>query len=248
MNTNLGKYKLVFKQFGESAILIEWPKKIDKNILTDIRKFVQINEFNKLKYIIDINFVYSSLLINYDNYLIKYGTLKNTLIKMYNEADSFENKRQILWNIPVCYNEKFGVDLHLLTSKKKCSIEDIIELHASINYTVYGIGFLPGFLYLGGLPKKLQYPRKSTPRLKVSKGAVAIAGDQTGIYPQNSPGGWNIIGKTPISIFDINKVNPIEIQPGDEIKFYSISLKEFIEIEDSFNNGFYNFKKEVLND
>ncbi|SNR34402.1 5-oxoprolinase subunit PxpB [Lutibacter flavus] len=248
MNSNLGKYKLVFKPFGESGVLIEWPKKIDKNILTDIREFVHKNELKKIKYIIDINFVYSSLLIIYDNNLTTYKKIKNVLLKLYDKTDFVENKQRLLWNIPVCYNTKFGIDLQLLASEKKCTINDIIDLHSSINYTVYGIGFLPGFLYLGGLPEKLQYPRKSIPRLNVSKGAVAIGGDQTGVYPQNSPGGWNIIGKTPISIFDIDKVNPIEIQPGDEIKFYSISLMEFAEIEASFKNGFYNLKKVVLND
>jgi inhibitor of KinA len=248
MDSNLGEYKLVFKQFGESAILIEWPKKIDKNILLDIRQFVHKIEFTKIKYIIDVNFVYNSLLVVYDYNSITYKALKSILIKLYNNTDLVEKQQHVLWNIPVCYDEKFGIDLHLLASEKKSTVDVITKLHSSINYTVYGIGFLPGFLYLGGLPKELEFHRKSTPRINVLKGSVGIGGNQTGIYPQNSPGGWNIIGKTPISLFDINKENPVEVEPGDELKFYPISLKEFIEIEESFNNGFYNFKKEVLND
>lgn len=248
MDSKNGKYQLVFKPYGESAILIEWPKKIDENILTDIREFVQKIEHLKNKEIVDVNFVYNSLLIIYDNDLIKYQDLKNQLLNLYFKADYIKKTAKQIWYIPVCYDVKFGIDLQLLASEKHCSLEKIINLHSSVNYTVYGIGFLPGFLYLGGLPNELEFPRKSNPRANVEKGSVAIGDNQTGIYPQNSPGGWNIIGKTPISIFDIKKVMPIEIESGDELKFYSISLKEFEEIEVGFKNGFYNLKNAILND
>lgn len=248
MEAKTRSYQLEFKQFGEAAILIEWPKKIDKNILNDIREFVQKIEFLKIESIVDINFVYNSLLIVYNYNLIDYINLKNQLISLYFKSSFIKKASKQIWNIPVCYDEKFGIDLQLIASEKQLPFKEIIRLHTSVNYTVYGIGFLPGFLYLGGLPNELDFPRKSNPRTNVEKGAVAIGGNQTGIYPQNSPGGWNIIGKTPISIFDIKKVNPIEIIPGDEIKFHSISLKEFKEIEEHFNNGFYNLKKEVTND
>lgn len=248
MSSKSGKYQLVFKPYGESAVLIEWPKKIDKNILNDIREFTQIIQSKLVKYIVDLNFVYNSLLIVYDCNSIEYSKLKKHLLNLYLETEFLNKSLKQLWHIPVCYDEKFGIDLQLLAAEKKITIDAIIKLHSSINYTVYGIGFLPGFLYLGGLPNELEFPRKRNPRANIEKGSVAIGGNQTGIYPQNSPGGWNIIGKTPISIFDINKVNPIEIEPGDELKFYSISLKEFQEIQENFNNGFYNLKNAILND
>jgi len=103
----------------------------------------------------------------------------------------------------------------------------LIQLHASQQYTVYGIGFLPGFMYLGGLPKDIEVPRRSSPRLQVAKGAVGIAGKQTGIYPQESPGGWNIIGNCPVDMFNVDRDKPCFVSVGDQIQFYSISKAEY---------------------
>ena len=240
----MGKFELHFKPFGDSALLIEWPKEINEIILEDIRNLSLKLERFGIEGVLDVNFVYSSMLVSYDKSVLSENNLIKFIKKVYKEDYSDKLATGKTWNIPVCYD--FGLDLETVLKEKELSREDFILLHSSPYYTVYGIGFLPGFLYLGGLNKDLIIPRKKVPRINVFKGAVAIGGNQTGIYPQDSPGGWHIIGKTPISLFDSNKEDPTFIKPGDKIKFYSVSKPRFelleIEIESAvfdINNTVY---------
>ena len=138
-----------------------------------------------------------------------------------------EKPDRYLWRLPVSYDLDFALDLDEVAKKLKKTIPEIIAMHTGTTYTVYGIGFLPGFMYLGGLLKDLEVPRKATPRSKVVKGAVGIAGKQAGIYPQESPGGWNIIGNCSVPIFDATKENPCFVNVGDKIEFYQISRAEY---------------------
>jgi len=244
----LGNYQLTYKPFGESAILIEWPQIISKEILNDIRVFVAKIEYKNNENILELNFIYCSLLIIYNSKNNCFNEIKNTLISLYdNEMIVTVKSEKTLWHIPVCYDEKFGIDLIYLSSEKKITVEKIISLHRSVDYTVYGMGFLPGFLYLGGLSDKLNFPRRNSPRLIVPKGAVAIGGNHTGIYPQSSPGGWHIIGNTPISLFDVKKETPSVITPGDEIRFKEISKEEYEVIRIAQKQGSYELKR-VIND
>ena len=239
---------MTYKPYGESAILIEWPQLISKEILKDIRFFVSEIERENSENILELNFVYCSLLIIYNSKNSCYCKIKHTLKSLYdNESVISVKSQKTLWHIPVCYNEEFGIDLAYLSFEKKLTVEKIISLHSSVDYTVYGIGFLPGFLYLGGLSEKLYFPRRNFPRLAVPKGAVAIGGNQTGIYPQNSPGGWHIIGNTPISLFDVNKETPCVITPGDEIRFNPITKEEFEVIKIAQEAGNYKLQR-VIND
>lgn len=238
------KFKVTYKPFGNSAILIKWPSIISKDILNNIHLFSLKIKKHNFKYILEINYVYTSLLIRYNSSDIDFITLKENLKQIYNEALLTVPKgTKSVWEIPVCYAIEYGKDLALLSASKNKSIAQIIAMHSSINYLVYGIGFLPGFLYLGGLPKELQYPRKNTPRLEVPKGSVAIGGNQTGIYPRTSPGGWQIIGRTPILLFNVEKENPCTIMPNDEIRFKAISKEEFKRIENEEKTGDYKLKR-----
>lgn len=128
--------------------------------------------------------------------------------------------------VPVCYDTVFGEDILLLANTKKCTVEEIIEIHTAPLYTVYFMGFLPGFPYLEGLDERLYIERKSIPKQKVAKGSVAIGGKQTGVYPQDSPGGWYTIGHSPISFFDVTKEQLSPFTAGDFIKFYAINVQE----------------------
>lgn len=128
------------------------------------------------------------------------------------------------------------------------STKELIEMHTKQPYLVYGIGFLPGFMYLGGLPEALETPRKSTPRLAVPKGSVGLAGKQTGIYPQDSPGGWNIIGNCPIPIFNINKEPPCFINVGDRVQFYPITKAEYELHRIEAEVGIYRIEKKEWHD
>jgi inhibitor of KinA len=134
-------------------------------------------------------------------------------------------------DVPVCYDASLAPDLVSLSQTHSLSVEEVIKLHTSTTYHVYMIGFLPGFAYMGSVDEKIRTARKAKPRTAVPAGSVGIAGEQTGIYPFDSPGGWQLIGQTPLKMFDAKKDIPCFLQPGDEVRFYSITLDEFKKIK-----------------
>lgn len=146
------------------------------------------------------------------------------------------------WRLPVAYGGKFGKDLTSLAKSLKMSPEKVIETHSGAHYILHFYGFLPGFMYLGGLDTQLFSPRKEKPERLISAGSVAIGGQQTGIYPSDSPGGWHVVGKCPIAFFDIKKQPPISFQLGDCIQFYAIEEKEYEEIKNLSESGKYILK------
>jgi len=238
---------LQYKRFGERSILIEWPAMIDENILRDIIYFKEQIYKNNLQEIVELKSAYNSLLIIYDSICRNFENDVKLLKKLYELMDLKHDIVSKLWKIPVCYDAVFGIDLEAISVEKNLSINEIIMLHSQAIYTVYFTGFLPGFLYLGGLNESLFVPRKTTPRLKVEQGSVAVGGKQTGVYPKESPGGWNIIGNSPISFFDISKEIPCFSKPGDQIIFYPITLKEHENIKILVDAGVYQIKSEVIN-
>lgn len=242
------QYKLTYKPYGAHSILIEWPTEIHRDILNDVLCFKQIIENKYIKEEVQLKSAYNSLLVFYvlgiNNIYNEISTLKSA----YETMSGLNKPTFRRWNIPVCYDDEFGIDLDEISSRNNISKSDIIRLHSTSIYTVYFIGFLPGFLYLGGLKKELHIPRKSTPRLVVEKGAVAIGRNQTGVYPNASPGGWNIIGNTPIDFFDVNSNPPCFAKAGDQIQFYPISRKEFSVIKKLVEAGVYQLESEVLDD
>ncbi len=129
--------------------------------------------------------------------------------------------------IPVCYHESLAPDLAALAATKRLSPAEAIQLHTETVYHVYMIGFMPGFPYMGSVPEAIAMPRLAEPRTKVAAGSVGIAGQQTGIYPQDSPGGWNIIGRTPYALFDATRERPCLLEAGDQVQFYAIDVDEF---------------------
>ena len=131
-----------------------------------------------------------------------------------------------VWEVPVCYDSEYGPDLGAIALAHRLTVNQLIALHSSINYRLHFFGFLPGFPYLNGLPVQLQTPRKAVPDRSVDAGSVAIGGSQTGIYPKESPGGWHVIGRTPIQLFDVNKTPPVWALPGDQLKFTPINPEE----------------------
>jgi inhibitor of KinA len=136
-------------------------------------------------------------------------------------------RRQRLTEIPVCYDAEFGLDLDRVAEHTKLSEREIIDLHSTREYRVACIGFVPGFTFLAGLPKNLTTPRRDVPRKEIPAGSVGIGGAQTGIYPLRSPGGWNLIGRTPLKLFDATKEPPTLLCPGDRVRFRAITREEF---------------------
>ena len=237
-------FQLTYKLFGRSAILVEWPANISQDIIQDIISFER--QVKEIESILDTIIAYNSLLIRYKNPIIDNEIMISQLKKIYTASSYLIKQDQFLWQIPVCYDVSFGIDLEEIACKKKCSVAEIIRLHTEVDYLVYFIGFQPGFLYLGGLHQNLHVPRKSNPRVRVDKGSVGIGGSQTGIYPQNSSGGWNIIGKSPLNFFNMKASNPCFAKPGDRIQFVAVDLHTFYQIEREDANQKFRIKKSVL--
>lgn len=222
------RYHISIRPFGVHAILIEWPKSVEEAILEDILQFKEhLNEhyLDSLKW--EIVPSYNSITLIHREKPIDFSFFKKKIEVWYTEEFSSKTQPRYLWRLPVCYDVEFGIDLQEVSEKLNKTSTEVIALHTTNQYTVYGIGFLPGFMYLGGLPKELEVPRRSEPRLKVQKGAVGLAGKQTGVYPQESPGGWNIIGSCSVSMFNPKSENPSFVNVGDKIQFYSISRAEY---------------------
>lgn len=219
----MSNYSLSIRPFGVHAILVEWPNEVQEAILEDILQFtsyLELNCLNVTKW--EIVPAYNSVTLILREKPIDFDKLKQRLGRWYQESQIVQARQRYLWRLPVCYDLEFGIDLIEVSEQLQMSVAEVIEAHTSNVYTVYGIGFLPGFMYLGGLPSQLEVPRKSTPRLKVQKGAVGLASKQTGIYPQESPGGWNIIGNCPVSMFNPKSNDPCFVSVGDKVQFYSI--------------------------
>ena len=232
MNLNEATISLL----GDSAILINFENKIDETVNSKVlHLFYKLKE-KSLPFVKDIVPAYSSLVIFYDLLIMNN---KNTVNKISLKIFTDQIKKLIAEDIkissltsgkikiPVCYSEKYALDLQHLSKQKGLAPDEIVRLHTTKKYRVYMIGFLPGFAYMGEVDKKIAMPRKAQPRTNVEAGSVGIAGMQTGIYPLDSPGGWQIIGKTPIKLFNKENVDPVLLQPGDEIEFYSITEDEF---------------------
>ncbi|MGW9686420.1 5-oxoprolinase subunit PxpB [Flagellimonas sp. 2504JD1-5] len=240
-------YSINIKPFGKCAVLIEWPKQVNESILEDILDFT--HSFKKLNLPNwEMSAAYNSLtMVNYVE-KIDFSEIELLIKDCYNNRVASQDRgNRYLWRIPVCYDSEFAMDLEEVSKSLNISAEKIIDLHTSNQYTVYGIGFLPGFMYLGGLPEKLEIPRRKEPRLSVPKGSVGLAGMQTGIYPQDSPGGWNIIGSCPIPIFDAQQQHPCFVNVGDKIQFCKISKAEYDLRKIETEVGIYKLEKSPLN-
>ncbi len=238
------KFPISIRPFGIHAVLIDWPPEINENILDDILQFRVYLQTKVIPEEWEMVPAYNSLTLIREREPIVFEDFLPQLNSWYgDDREKSDIAQRYLWKLPVCYEPDFGIDLLDVSQKLNLTIPEIIARHTQNPYTVYGIGFLPGFMYLGGLPKTLEIPRKESPRLKVEKGAVGIASKQTGIYPQESPGGWNIIGNCPITLFNAENKNPCFVNVGDKIQFYAISRAEYDLHKIESDIGIYKLEK-----
>lgn len=228
--------ELKFICLSETALLLSYDNSINEHQYAQLMQVKQHVEQNPFKGFVEIVPAYNSLTIYYNPHEIEKDdankTLQATLINiLQKQIKSLQSEKINIHSshieIPVCYDIEFGIDLFELSKSLNLSIKEIIQLHNSKIYKVFMLGFTPGFGYMGIVDKKIISQRKKQPRLKVEKGAVAIAGNQTGIYPLETPGGWNIIGRTPLQLFNKSKEHPFLLKAGDEVKFISITKEEF---------------------
>ena len=218
---------MIFKIASVDSLVIYFGNEISEDIASIVQKaYFSLKNLN-IEGIREIIPSYTSIYILYDIFKYDYSSfveiLKNNI-----DLDYQDNSVKEIINIDVYYGEEVGLDLNDMSLKTNLSIEEIIEIHSSKSYDVYAIGFSPGFAFLASVDKKIAIPRLSSPRKSIPKGSVAIADTQTAVYPQQSPGGWNIIGRTAMELFDKNleKLSPLSV--GYKVKFNPISKEEFL--------------------
>ncbi|HET8864483.1 MAG TPA: 5-oxoprolinase subunit PxpB [Gracilimonas sp.] len=217
----LGEQVLVIKPEGENADL------------SLIHESARLLEKADLKGLTDIISTYDSIALIFDRLLEEPDSEAEKLQPALNGLSSEKISPQ-KHRVPVCY--ELGLDWQQVEEHTGLSRQEIIKKHSTSKYVTAMMGFIPGFIYLDGLDKKISCPRKANPRTKIPEGSVGIAGEQTGVYSQESPGGWQIIGRTPDSFFDANKEPPSQIEPGDIVEFYEISEAEFRKLKENRGN------------
>ena len=180
--------------------------------------------------LIDLIPSYASLLVIFNPLTTDHFSVRNTISSINWEVQSNTKKRRETIILPVYYNEEVGKDLNNLAEEKRLAVEEVIELHTGIDYLVYAIGFAPGFAYLGEVDERIAAQRLSTPRMNVPGGSVAIADRQTAVYPASSPGGWNLIGRCPVKMYDPSTPPYMPVRIGDTVRFEAIDRKKFLSL------------------
>ncbi len=220
-----------YKPNGDSAILIEFNNQISEKVNCQVQQMAAAINRANLDYIDELVPTYRSLCVYYDACAVEYYQVVKTLQDFYDQLGDNPPQDGQLIEIPVCYETPYALDLEQVAAYHGLTDQQVIDLHSAVDYRIYMLGFAPGFPYLGGLDRRIATPRLATPRRSVAAGSVGIAGDQTGIYSLNSPAGWQIIGRTPLQLYDAKRSQPILLKAGDYLRFCPISAQRFAEIE-----------------
>ena len=228
---------------GDTSITVEFGNEISEAINARIRAFGIALADSKLPGIVETVPTYRSITVHYDPEQIRYDALVAELKKLLGKLDKIQIPPSTVLEIPVLYGGETGPDLDFVAEHSGLTPEEVIKLHTSTEYLIYMLGFTPGFTYLGGMDEKIATPRLKTPRVKIPAGSVGIAGSQTGVYPIDSPGGWQLIGQTPVHMYDANRATPILPEAGQYIKFYAIDQAEFDRIAAEEAAGTYVCKR-----
>lgn len=224
---------------GDSSILIEFGKEISPEINGHITAVVHLMKEQHIEGVVEVIPAFASLLVNYDPRVITYSQIRERMEKLLKLDVRSEESARRIFEIPVCYGGEYGPDLENIAAKAGLTPEEVIQIHSSRDYLIYMLGFLPGFAYLGGLDERIHTPRLANPRIRIRAGSVGIGGSQTGIYPLDSPGGWQLLGLTPVNPYDPKREVPILYEAGDYIRFVPVTEEEYREIRAQVEAGTY---------
>jgi len=220
-----------YRVMGDRALLVELGDEIDVEVNNKVRELFVAIKTDPLEGVVETIPSYRSLLLIFDPLKTTLSLLQNRVDLLLKTLDPSQLPEPRRIEIPVLYGSEYGPDLEWVAGYHGITTDEVIRLHTAHTYHVYMIGFMPGFPYMGELPEALMTPRRETPRTVVPRGSVALAQGQTGIYSTQSPGGWQIIGRTPLTLFDPGKWPPALLEMGDRVKFFSIDEEEMTDWE-----------------
>ena len=212
---------------GDAALVVELPPRVDPDINARLVTLAEDIRHRCGSSVRDAVVGYCTLTVYFDPIRVDSVWLEGEIRAIAEQAEAAPDTVGARLTVPVCYGSDLGPDLEDVAVRIGCTVEEVITLHTSREYRVYVVGFVPGFAYMGTVDERLALPRRSTPRTKVPAGSVAIAAGQTGIYPMETPGGWHILGRTPVRPYDPRRADPVLFHPGDRVRFVPITRDEF---------------------
>lgn len=219
--------EFVIRPAGDSALLVRFPSRIDPVLNSRIVALARALEERAATVLRDVVVGYCTLTVYFDPLAVDAGWVESVIAEAARDADGGPEDLGAMVDVPVCYGGELGPDLADVARTAGCTEDEVIALHSGITYRVYVVGFVPGFPYMAATDPRLALPRRPTPRTRVPAGSVAIAGGQTGIYPAETPGGWHLIGRTPVKPYDPSRPQPFLFKAGDRVRFQPIDRSAF---------------------
>jgi inhibitor of KinA len=217
---------------GDAGILVRFGNRIDVETHRHVLRLASRLEERPFPGMVECVPAFTTVAVFYDPLQLSYEQARELVVRAAEDSQETKEQAARVVEIPVCYGGEFGPDIEAVAVHNGLTVEDVVEIHTSGEYRVYMIGFAPGFPYLGGMSKRIATPRLASPRLSIPAGSVGIAGNQTGVYPIETPGGWRLIGRTPIRLFRSREHPPSLLRAGDIVRFRAIGEEEYRALEE----------------
>jgi KipI family sensor histidine kinase inhibitor len=234
-----------FLPCGDTALVVQFGDRIDRTLSERVLRLNANLRAAALPGVVETVPTFRSLMVHYDPLATSAAALTGAIETLLEREGSFHRAAK-LWRVPVCYEGDYAPDLEEVAKATALRPEEVVALHSGTRYHVYMIGFLPGYPYMGDLPEKLRLPRRADPRVRVPPGSVAIATAMTAVYTLESPGGWHLIGATPVAFFDPARRPPALLAPGDGVVFEPVAAARYAELREAVRSGAYEMRWEPL--